>query len=262
MGQARRAKESFLDNHPRCCFCAGDVAATEKDHQPGRVFFKNREWPEGFEFPACRNCNRNSSLSEDVVSLLTSHFDDHESRARYRKRVASIRQNQPGLIDSLKLTGNQARRAYARLGMVPAPGDLYSSAPLVKLDPKIWLPHLTMVGQKFGLAMHYMCFGHPLPRTGGILVSVYTNADLVAGHDFNKILSMAPNLVLPTRNTKILGEQFAIRYDSSAELRAGIFVLSIQKKLIFNLLSVENVVSTFGDSPLSNFAGPFQWDEI
>ncbi len=57
MGEAKQRLKRFLEKHPRCCFCGGEVAATTEDHQPGRVFFRDRQWPENFSFPACEPCN-------------------------------------------------------------------------------------------------------------------------------------------------------------------------------------------------------------
>jgi hypothetical protein len=63
-------RQRFLADHPFCCFCGGTVAATTTDHVPNKAFFVNRDWPEGYEFPACSNCQGNSRVSELVCAAV------------------------------------------------------------------------------------------------------------------------------------------------------------------------------------------------
>ena len=70
MGTQRARRQAFFAAHPHCCFCGGQVAATEIDHIPARHLFRRREWPEGYEFPACTPCNRQSALDELVMGAV------------------------------------------------------------------------------------------------------------------------------------------------------------------------------------------------
>jgi hypothetical protein len=253
-------EETVLADHPHCCFCGGDAKSIEPDHQPGRVFFKDRRWPEGFVFPACERCNRVSRVSEDLVSLLTSHFDDEGNRERYRKRAASARLNHPALISSLNMTSNERRRAARRIGVLPEAGQTYASMPIARIDPAQWIPHFRIVGKKLALALHYQAFGQPLPQNGAILLSFSTNADLHIDHDLNELLESAPNLVVPMRDRVELGDQFAIRYGSSKELGASIFIINIQNKFVITALSVLDPKVLEPTGREDEVDGPFSWN--
>jgi hypothetical protein len=61
MGMAKNLREEFFTKNPWCIFCGGTVAATTVEHCPPRAMFDNKEWPEGYAFPACASCNGGSS---------------------------------------------------------------------------------------------------------------------------------------------------------------------------------------------------------
>ena len=71
MGQAMSSRQKFLRNHPYCCFCGGSELATTRDHIPSRACFNKRNWPEGFEFPACEPCNSKTRDDEQWVAVLS-----------------------------------------------------------------------------------------------------------------------------------------------------------------------------------------------
>lgn len=132
MGEAKNWRKAFFADHPICCFCGGTAPIEVIDHQPARVFFHKRQWPEGFVFPACVRCNRAARLAEDAVSLLTSYFDDERGRKDFRARRDSIWINHPEIIDSLRMTSNEKRRASQVIGVDPRAGGTYSEL----LSPK------------------------------------------------------------------------------------------------------------------------------
>ena len=68
--RARQARD-FLAQHPLCIFCGGVQPATTRDHVPSRQTFHLRDWPEGFEFPSCEGCNRETKDAEQVMAMIT-----------------------------------------------------------------------------------------------------------------------------------------------------------------------------------------------
>jgi hypothetical protein len=76
LGSKKQKKINFLTKHPVCCFCGGETPATEPDHIPSRVLFDNRQWPEGYEFPACVACNRETRHDEQIVAMLSRAYPD------------------------------------------------------------------------------------------------------------------------------------------------------------------------------------------
>jgi hypothetical protein len=129
VGRSRDRRTAFFASHPLCCFCGGVTPATEEDHQPGRVFFRDREWPEGFVFPACSACNAVSRYAETAASVLACSVADDFNRSQYRSRVASLRMNRPDLIAGMGMTANEKRGALKRLGLEPPPGVTILASP-------------------------------------------------------------------------------------------------------------------------------------
>src|SRR5690348_11173313 len=74
MGASTRYRQRFLQDHPNCAFCGGSARATTIEHCPPRAMFQKRQWPEGFEFPACKICNQ-SSDNQDLIIAMLARFD-------------------------------------------------------------------------------------------------------------------------------------------------------------------------------------------
>ena len=262
MCAANTSKAKFLAEHPYCCFCGGKTRAVEEDHQPAKVFFLDRQWPEGFKFPACVRCNRASRDSENIVSLLTSHFGGEASRERYIKRRESVRTNFPEIIASLEMSSNEKRRAAKKIGVFPEQGQTFFNLPIVKINPKIWFCHFAMIGRKLALGLHYQCFQRPLPHGSAIYLGFHTNGDIFKGTDLLPFLQEAPQLVIPMRNNRKMGEQFAVRYGSSAEDNASLFVLNLHQRLVITALSIEDPSSLGGAREAGWVEQPFIWPDF
>jgi hypothetical protein len=69
MGAATRHRQAFLRNHKTCAFCGGGAPSSTIEHCPPRSMFQHRQWPEGFEFPACQACNKGSSDHDLVIAM-------------------------------------------------------------------------------------------------------------------------------------------------------------------------------------------------
>lgn len=139
MGEQRRRKERFLREHPYCCFCGGHTLATTEDHQPGRVFFRNREWPEGFVFPACVPCNAASRNSERILGVLIHGHADDDDRSVYQKNLESVRREFPEQIQNLIMTTREARNVFKDRGLKTPRGFTFSEIPLVKIHHEFWI---------------------------------------------------------------------------------------------------------------------------
>ncbi len=93
-----KARQTFFDAHPLCCFCGGRRAATQVDHVPARICFRNKVAPEGFEFPTCAGCNQGSGRSETVTAFylhsLKDDFEDGDEEI-YKRVISGICNNAP-----------------------------------------------------------------------------------------------------------------------------------------------------------------------
>lgn len=238
MGAATQRRRQFLAANPRCAFCAGEGAAEEEDHQPARAFFRDRKWPERFVFPACGACNRISGDAENVVSLLAFDPTADNDRTVYQERVAYLRTENPELLDRLSMSANEKRRAMEKLGFSKPLGALFSDISMVRLESSIWDPYVRLVGRKIMLALHYQCFGEPLSRSGGLWLYWQTNTSYQA--IVNKdILDLASRFVQPIREKKCLSDQFSIRWNSLTDPKCGLFIVHLQKALVFGGITAE-----------------------
>ena len=89
MGEKKNRRETFLLAHPVCVFCGGGAKATTKEHCPPRSMFQGRQWPEGFEFPACDSCNHGTS-DQDLLVAMLARMDPFENQGNSDGRLAGI----------------------------------------------------------------------------------------------------------------------------------------------------------------------------
>src|SRR4051794_40646259 len=87
----RAIREQFLKDHPLCCFCGGATTATTEDHVPSRALFRDRQWPEGYVFPACQKCNGVSSKHELIIAMLGRTYPDVEDETHKEQVVKLMR---------------------------------------------------------------------------------------------------------------------------------------------------------------------------
>lgn len=257
MGRSKDNRRRFFDQHPFCCFCGGLTKATTIDHQPGRVFFRNRVWPENFVFPACLPCNEVSRTSEKALAILLHGESENPDRSPYLKNMRSFNRENPDEIARMMFRStNDIRRVLRRHDLEKSPGTSFSRIPMVRLDATFWEPHLRMFARKLLLAIHYQCFGSPIPASGGVVASFFTNFDVMARGLPSDFLEPAKNLVFPIRNGKTLEDQFAVRYNVVNGRRAGLFVLKFHDRLLVTGITTENL------KWLSQGEGmdpPFEW---
>lgn len=205
MGDNRRRRSEFFARHPFCCFCGGRRLATTIDHQPGRVFFNKRRWPEGFAFPACEQCNNVSRDAERVMAILIHGECDNEDRGKFQKNLASVRRDFPGLVDSMiPKSTNEVRRILRKKNISREPWETFSEVPLVKLKLDHWQSHIDIFSRKILLALHYQCFGRPLHSTGLLWFLSFTNFDFASGEFPQKLIEIAEKLSIPLRKNQNL----------------------------------------------------------
>ena len=240
MGDRRRRRDAFFKAHPYCCFCGGTTPATTQDHQPGRVFFKGREWPEGFVFPACESCNDVSRTSEKVLAILIHGEGDSDDRGKFESLLRSVNTEFPDLVPGmLPSSTREVRQILAERGVAKPEGTAFADLPLIKLDKTFWEPHLATFARKLLLAFHYQCFGSPLPLTGAMWHFVHTNFDRVAGEFPEEVLQLAKNIAMPSRQKRLLGDQFGIRWNFVPGQRTGLFVAQFHGRLAVSGVTTE-----------------------
>jgi len=262
MGEKRLRKQRFFEEHPLCCFCGGETAATTEDHQPARVFFQGRQWPEGFVFPACEPCNKISSESEKLVSLLIHGESGSGDRSKYQNLIMSIRREHPDLISSmLPRNANDTRRILRRKGISKPQGIAFRDIPIVSLDSDFWAPHFELFARKILLALHYQCFGEALSSNGKIDFWIHTNVDQVAGKFPKEIIELAQNLALPARQKAPLHEQFAVRWSVVPQHSTALFATAFHGRFFVSGITTETPEVFASKKTQAFMSEPFRHEE-
>jgi hypothetical protein len=256
MGEKRRRLQRFFEEHPKCCFCGGEREATTEDHQPARIFFKDREWPEGFSFPACEECNAVSRESERVLGVLIHGHGADSDRTKYQTNLRSVYRDYPDQVGALVTTAREKREILKTKGLERPRGVALDDLPLIKMPKDFWEPHLQMLARKLLLALHYQCFGRPLPRHGAVWYYVHTNADFAAGDFPADVLEIASRLAIPVRNRRQLHDQFSVRWNVVEDHSGALFLAQLQKMLTITGITTETPAAFEEDKP-EDWLGPF-----
>ena len=157
MGRARDRTKRFLVEHPICCFCGGATPASTRDHIPNRACFPRKEGPEGFEFPACDDCQARLRIEEQFFAFFCRMSD--RDNANYdketsRKLISGIANNLPHLLPNPYLGASEKRRALRNFGLAKPANVAAGDLPMVSLPPAID-PVIRTVAKKLGLALFY-----------------------------------------------------------------------------------------------------------
>ena len=210
MGAKKARRQAFFKAHPRCCFCGGERAAIEEDHLPPRVAFRGRQWPEGFNFPACYECNHASSGSEQVFALMLRLGDPgrgDDEGDDIEPLVSGVRNNAPECLPSLALSANEKRHVLRKLGLQPEPGATFADAPVARVPLDVG-GHITTVARKLVQALHYREVGFILPKRWGLLTAWSQQVSPSAQKTRQNLREALPSLVIGRRTNTNLGDQF------------------------------------------------------
>lgn len=263
MGVSKRRRDRFLAEHPFCCFCGGEVATQTEDHWPPRSAFISRKWPDGYVFPACTECNSASRLDEPLMAMLcrihpaAREMDDPEG---WKRLLGGIRQSHPGVLESMRMSANQKRRAIKNGLAELLPGHTTQDLPLVSLNHPAFLAAARRFAFKLFASLYYKHSRKCLPKSGGVQFIMRTNAqptDDFESQDVAGQLAAAPRLV---RSAIPLNGQFNYRYGitQDEETPSGLFLVRFNRS--FTMLGFvygdSSHYSDIGDRPLLK---PNEW---
>jgi hypothetical protein len=179
--------QRFLADHPICCFCGGTVAATERDHVPSRAFFANRDWPEGYEFPSCSDCQGESRVAELTCAAIMrsapapteTNYDEIAKLLRGLARSDSETFKEflgPERSSGLALPASVLRRLRRPDGV------LFNLGPRIHRQMEQYIVKLTK-------ALYYKHFDQIVPTRAAIEYYTVSNAEVGEPHE-RQIASM------------------------------------------------------------------------
>lgn len=222
MGAGTRHRQQFLREHQWCAFCGGDTRATTIEHCPPRALFQNRQWPEGFEFPACASCNHGTSDDDLLISLIGRMNPFAETGNQDGKQVGlfhSVDKQYPGFFEQMMPGAVEARRRNRGLGIVPRQGQTHQEAGAVKVPDELH-EAVCSLGEKLGKGVFYNETGSAFPSDGCLLLHWFTNEQLFREGSYPAfdLLQHVEGKAPPTeRAGKFLGDQFEYKLSLGSE---------------------------------------------
>lgn len=222
--EARRNRQAFLQDNPACIFCGGTIPATTKEHCPPKSLFQKKQWPEGFEFPACGPCN-NGTSDDDLLIAFVGRIDPIANRGdldgHSNGLMRSVHRQHPGLLrEMFGASAIEARRRARSLGIRPDPGMTYQQSGIAHVPDRIDEAVKTLA-RKLSKAVYYKETGKVFPANGELRFYWFTNEIVFRGGVHPVLSKVAPMLdVEPPRIARAgqsLAGQFDYRYAMSQE---------------------------------------------
>ena len=263
MGTKAKRREEFFKLNPKCCFCGGVRQAKEIDHVPSRVLFKNRQWPEGFEFPACSKCNRASALDEQVVAMLalvTANTPDSSMDAEIKARLQAIANNLPKLFLEMTPSASQLRQTARKYGLQPTPGQTHFDLPLLSVRGPLVNGSINSFARKLACALFYKHTGSIAPTQTPIAVRWYSNIQIDNDEIPRELASVLVNFPTLKRAGTSLQDQFFYRWGVSDTLSMAVFLAFFRESFAI-LMFVNTSKLEPGVSDAAHVVYPHEWPE-
>lgn len=241
MGEAKRRLQKFRCLSPVCIFCGGHIPATTQEHCPPRALFKDKRWPEGFVFPACKACNGGTS-DDDLMVAFLAQLDPESDPAQLRKGAGLMKmvsKQFPGVLQEMfSRSAVEARADARRLGIKPEPGQTYQEIGVINV-PEAMHSSVATLACKLTKAIYHMQTGAIFPTDGGIMFQWFTNAQRIE-HGRIVILEAVANILGTTaaieRSGKDLKDQFDYRY--SVDQPGDLHLLQVVFGMVFGFVTI------------------------
>jgi hypothetical protein len=265
MGQSKQRRNAIFEKQGTCIFCGGIAIATTIEHCPPRAMFQNKEWPEGFEFPACPECNNGSSDDDLIVAMLArSGLDDKgDSDGRLSGILKMVNKQHPEMIRKMLPSPLEARKINRELGITPSGGETHQDASAVKITDEMHAA-IGVFASKLAKAVFHTETGRIFPAVGKLALNWFTNSELVRDGQYKllEILERVPGVV-PTmeRNRRHLNDQFTYKYSDVSDV--DMFLLQATFSQSFGLVVIGAVDSERLEAMFARFRekhgreGPF-----
>ncbi len=222
MGASSHHRRRFLLANPVCAFCGGKVAATTIEHCPPRAMFQYRQWPEGFEFPACEACNSGTG-DHDLLIAMLARMDPFTNQGNKDEKLIGLMQmankQYPGMFKKMMPSAIEARRQNRELGIQPAAGQSHQDTGVVKIPDEIH-EAVCVLARKLAKGVFYREVATPFPDEGCLLLNWFTNSELFRTGQYmvfdllKELSGTAPPLL---RSGQYLNDQFEYKLSLSAD---------------------------------------------
>jgi hypothetical protein len=239
MGMSKICRQQFFAINPTCIFCGGSEPAKTIEHCPPKAMFDQKQWPEGYEFPACEECNCGSS-DQDLIIAWMARIDytdmSAEGDTQTTGLLKAVHNQNPKLIKKLLPSALEAKRTNRELGIKPAPGKTHAEAGVVNITPEMKTAVHTF-SKKLTKAVYRMHTQKIFPADGCLMLGWFTNVEFVKESGFipfnvmNDIAGITPPI---ERTGKSLDNRF--RYKFSVTGDSKLFALQAMFGNSFGLI--------------------------
>lgn len=218
MGRAAEYKRRFFETHQLCCFCGGGTLATTIDHIPSRATFNGRQWPVGFDFPACQRCNSVSAQQEQLIALIARVGSINPNQLEineYQNLLQGLQNNHPAALQEMQASANQIRAFLRERGQSLGNGLVSSDVPVLSVRGPIVRAAVDDFSRKLFLSLHYKHTGKIVPQTGGVAMKWITNSTSENPEFLEAIEQLRNGLRNPPemqRSNTRLEDQFSYKY--------------------------------------------------
>lgn len=246
MGDGKKTKQRFLAANPHCCFCGGKEPATTVDHIPARSCFAERAAPEGFEFPACAECQAASRLDELAFGMFVRVNDpntENYDRDEMLKSYEGIKNNLPRLLPFAGISTRDKRRALREKGLEKPANILVDDIPMVGVPAAIDA-HVHRYGRKLAAALYYREKGKPIGSD--FVISTYW-AQAVDKRQMKGMLEfarMSPFQTIGTRANLNFGDRFGYRCDKADDNDLFMAIAQFGQGLVIAMLVADGESAT------------------
>jgi hypothetical protein len=228
MSESKRKKsrqQKFLAEHPECYFCGGVRRATTIDHVPPKACFPDGYAPEGFESPACKECNEGSVKDDQIFGLYSQLLDFDESKMGREDDAKKLRKLKQGIINNYPDALPDQTSAYPlhQVGSITTP---YPAA-IVLDTPPAFKEASIMIGRKLTHALYMRETGKILTSSHRFLTGCYQPQRGGTETLTSYFASLLPNTIIGGRsNIKSYGDRF--RYISGIKEEEDFLVYAAQ----------------------------------
>lgn len=215
MGQRKNRNERFLRDHRWCCFCGGSTLSTTIDHVPPRTCFYGRAGPDGFEFPACFDCQtatRQAELALGFYARFLDFSEENYSSDEGRKLIQGMNNNLPHLLPRTDIGGSIKRRAMRQVGLQRPPGTFLSDMPLIHISAKV-RPYFEAYARKLACALFYRERARIAPSDYWIWSSWTAQGMPTQVDSLHSFIEMTPYVRVGSRKNLSFGDRFSYRYN-------------------------------------------------
>jgi hypothetical protein len=204
----------------KCIFCGGANLATTTEHCPPRGLFKDKQWPKGFDFPACGPCNFGTRDDDRLVAMLAATAPNKSEPARlekWSKLMKGVHRQSPETLQQMFKPKSvmEARSLARRFGLKRGPGQTYQDVANIADIPEALHTAVKTLAAKLGKAVYFQETGNIFPADGGIQFVWFTNAQKLE-HGKIVVLEALASTAATSRplrgNGKDLKDQFDYRY--------------------------------------------------